>query len=180
MPTVVSRSRATQRHTRCPFADDGCQVADGLVGHHFGSPPVISARQWRAAPAARRVSPGPQSPYAPWRGQTANARSPGGTVPPRGHACRSVVDQPMRSVPGEHPGHVVYATPRSGRSTDPRAEAERLCPSVTALVFRQDPELVLGRVGLPRQHIRGPPAPRGRSPAQDAGRAGRLSSPCRS
>jgi hypothetical protein len=41
--SIVRCSRAAQRRTCCSFAKDGRQFGDGLIKHHFGSPPLGSA-----------------------------------------------------------------------------------------------------------------------------------------
>src|SRR5262249_43701290 len=43
MTSIVGGSRATQRRTCRAFANDWCQIAHGLINHHFGSPPLDSA-----------------------------------------------------------------------------------------------------------------------------------------
>src|SRR5216684_164715 len=40
---IVGRSRVAQRGTCCPRADHCRQFTDGLIGHHFGSPPFVDS-----------------------------------------------------------------------------------------------------------------------------------------
>jgi len=51
MPPIVGRARTAQCGTRCPRADHRSQIDDGLIDHHFGPSPFVSA-----PPVANRSS----------------------------------------------------------------------------------------------------------------------------